>query len=368
MTIRLIDLVFRRKVLLMTPLIAGVLLGILWTAVARPPAMYLSSASVWIDRPSAISGGAVTDFNPYASPAQNQTGTMNELLASKSFVVGILKDLGVTDPTAAQVADIRTHTLISPAGAHLVLVQFISPDRRVAATTVKAVIDQFTLNFAKQLKQKASQASDFYQAQLGVAKDSFDDSNAALQAYVRSHPGAASITTQNAPTAALDPEFIKLQLSQQAAKESYDKILGNYGQSQIIANSSDATSAYFSVMDQPDVPLFPVPPSKKAVLMKLAAGGFLGGVAMIALFLLLWRSDRKVRVPDDLSYLGIEIVSLPSLHAARRRRWPDSFVRIAGSLHAGISTLTPAQRLPATQSATQVDLPARMAPSQQVSE
>src|SRR5690348_15256820 len=88
MTPRLIDLVFRRKLLLAIPVMLGILLGFAWLVLLKPRPVYYAQASVWVDRPSSINGGYagsslllsdITSFNQYASPASNQTGTLLEL-------------------------------------------------------------------------------------------------------------------------------------------------------------------------------------------------------------------------------------------------------------------------------------------------
>ena len=97
MSPRLLDLLFRRKALLAIPLLLGVLVGFAWLIAVKPKPVYYAQATVWVDRPSAINGlvlSDVTDFNQYISPAQNQTGTLLELLSSKSFVVSVLAEMG----------------------------------------------------------------------------------------------------------------------------------------------------------------------------------------------------------------------------------------------------------------------------------
>jgi hypothetical protein len=69
--------------------------------------------------------------------------------------------------------------------------------------------------------------------------------------------------------------------------------------------------------------------------------GLFGGAFIAAcLFFILWRLDGKVRVPSDLSFLGsgLQVLTLPSLEA-RRRSWPDSFVRLAAALQCGLRDL-----------------------------
>src|SRR3954465_11848994 len=115
--LKLIEILLSHRLLFAVPLVLGAAGGAVLMMATAPAAHYLSSASVWIDRPDVISGLAATDFNPYVSPAQNQASVMHELLASRSFATAIAKDLAETDVvTEGQIANVRTNTYIWPAG------------------------------------------------------------------------------------------------------------------------------------------------------------------------------------------------------------------------------------------------------------
>jgi len=317
--------------------VLGTVGGAMLMLATVPAQDYVSSASVWIDRPDVISGLAATDFNPYVSPAQNQASVMHELLASRSFATAIAKDLAETDAvTDGQVGTIRANTYIWPAGDHLLYVQFKSQNALVAARGVKAVLDQFTLTYAKDLKTKAEQSSVFYQAQLGVAREALDNATVALQTFLRTHPQiAAALSNPTSIAAITDPEYAKLKIAQDSAKTSYDKILSSYSQSVIISNSSGGISSYFEVIDQPQVPALPLAASRKLMALKLGLGVLLGGLTAAAILFWLWRSDHRVRTSNDLAFLGMELVSLRAVKSPRRRRWPREFVRLATALAAG---------------------------------
>jgi len=337
--LKLVELLVGHKVLLTLPLILGVLTGVVLVAGTAPPAFYISNASVWIDRPDVISGLAVTDFNPYVSPAQNQASVMHELLASRSFVSAVVKDLDDTEnPSELQMQDIRQNTFVWPAGEHLLSVQFKSRDGLRAAQSVKAVLDQFTLKYTKELKTKAEQGSVFYQAQLGVARETLDTATIALQNYLRTHPQvAAALNSTTSTTATTDPEYAKLKIAQDSAKSTYDKILSSYSQSVIITNSSGGISSYFEVIDQPQVPVSPIVAGKKLMALKLGIGLALGSAISAAIFFWLWRTDHRVRTSNDLAFLGLEVIALNSIKAPRRRHWPREFVRLATALTGGFS-------------------------------
>jgi uncharacterized protein involved in exopolysaccharide biosynthesis len=344
--LKVVELLLSHKFLLAVPIVLGALAGALLVKATQPPPYYISSASVWIDRPDVISGSTVTDFNPYVSPAQNQVGVLQELMASRSFVAAVAKDLNGTETASdRQILDIRRNTFIWAAGEHLLHVQFKALDRMRAARSVKAVLDQFTILYAKELKTKAEQSSVFYQAQLSVARETLETATLALQSYLRTHPQIAVVVNNASSNATItDPEYAKVRIAHESAKTNYDRILSSYSQSVIISNSSGSTSSYFEVLDQPQVPIFPVVGGRKLMVLKFGGGMILGGAISAAFLMWIWRTDRRVRTSTDLDFLGVEVFSLNAIKLPRRRRWPKEFVRLATAIAAGLQRGTGRQR------------------------
>jgi hypothetical protein len=338
MTFRLVELIFRRAVFLALPLIVGTSLGIMWFIDGTREIAYASRAAVWVDKPSAISGGAVADFNSYITPAQNQTVSLQELLGTQTFVTAVAKAVDGADVvTQRRIDQIRENTLISPYGAHVVYVEYRSKTAAEAPIIVKAILDRYADDFTAQVKSRAANTANFYGTQLIPAKAAYDRANTSLQDYVRVRPQLATANLQN-PSAIVssDAEFAKLLEAQQSAKENYSRILASYDESRIIATSADGTAAYFQVHDEPSAP-FRTQQSKRSLLVRPVAVILVSIMASSLLLLFFWRIDRKVRVPSDLAFLGpdVQIVSLGSLRS-KRRSWPKSFVRLATAIDSGM--------------------------------
>jgi hypothetical protein len=319
----------------------GCALGILWFLSGLEERRYGSIATVWVERPAAFSGSSVTEFNPYISPAQNQTAGLRELLATQSFVTAVARDVDKTEVVPeSRIREVRSNTSIIPFGEHVVYIQYESRNPNEVGVTVKAILDRFTSDYSAQIKNKATIAANFYGTQIGPAKAAYDKSNAALQEYIRGKPQLASANLQNLPTSAVaDVEFAKLIEAQLSAKENYNRILTSYDETRIAAISTEGISPYFAVLDQPSV-AFDVLPSKKTLLIKPIIGGVAGLIVSAIALVVIWRVDRKVRLPTDLAFLGanLEIVSLPKLATPRRRRWPKSFVRLAAAMQCGLKS------------------------------
>ena len=221
----------------------------------------------------------------------------------------------------------------------MVFVKSDASDPGVAAATVKAVLDEFTINFVAQLKAKTSQATGYYQAQVGVARDALNDANNALQAYIRDHPNVRTITANTSNPTPADPNYLKLSVNLDSARDTYGRVLNDFGQSQVIANTADGGTAYFHVVDQPELPTVPLHVSKKAMLIRVVAGGILGVFGFATVLALLWKTDTQVRVTQDVQHFGVEVIELPSLKLKSRRRWPREYLRMAGALQAGFGSL-----------------------------
>jgi hypothetical protein len=128
----------------------------------------------------------------------------------------------------------------------------------------------------------------------------------------------------------------RLVTAEQTARESYENVLANYASSQISASTDTGTSGNFVIVDEPLVPGAPIPPPRRDLVLNPMLGLTAGLVLSTAIFILLWRLDRVVRLPSDLAIFGpdVPIMSIPRLHA-RGRRWPASFVRLATALQSG---------------------------------
>lgn len=342
MTYRVVELIFRRAAFLALPLLVGAAVGMFWLMEGRREISFSSRATVWVDKPSVFSGGAVADFNNYSSPAQNQTSSVQELLATQTFVTTVAKTVDGTETVRQDRIDqIRSNTSVTPFGTHVVYIEYRSKNANEVSIMVKTILDKFAEDFTAQIKSRAASTANFYGTQLAPAKIAFDKANTALQEYIRVRPqfANANISLQNLPAnLSGDTELARLIEAQQSAKEAYSRILASYDESRIIATSSEGTATYYQVQDEPSAP-FTTRQSMRKLLIRPIAATLVSLMLSLLLLLLFWRLDRKVRVPSDLAFLGhdLQIISLGSLRA-KRRRWPKSFVRLATAFDSGIRT------------------------------
>jgi uncharacterized protein involved in exopolysaccharide biosynthesis len=357
-TPRFIDLIFRSKYLLLLPLVLG-LLGGIYMAMQDREDTYESTATVWVERPSEITGGAFFEYNDFISPAANQQAAMQQLLGTKSFVRGVLDRLdgelpeGQDHPQARYDA-IRFNTALGGGGNNVL---FISHSDSVPEGTDKAVLailDEYGDLYGSQLRDRAERAVGFYEEQLQISQGVLAAATAELQAYIATQPDLRGMDLEDPPTAALqDEEFARLHSAEQTARESYNTILDRYAESEFTAAATGGTRTNFIVLDEPEVPTAPLPATKRDLLLPPIFGIVLGSFLSVGIFVVRWRLDHKIRVPSDVALIdpSIPVMSLPSLKP--KRHWPKSFVRLATVIETKLAP-QPAQPRPGFTPAEEV--------------
>jgi uncharacterized protein involved in exopolysaccharide biosynthesis len=333
----MLEVIFRHRFVLGAPIVFGFALAplLFW---ASQSTQYSSYASVWVERPTDLSGGSFTEFDPYVSPAQNQAASMGELLLINSFAARIVQGVfPERQATEEDILQLRRTVFFRAAGSHVLYISARSSDPAVAQRTVKAVVDEYSKLYRTQIKDRAERAKAFYKEQLTTARASLEAASADLQAYLARNPQMASVDLTDPPSSALrDTEFARLLSAEQIAQGHHQELLDKYSESQLSSNSADGASANFMVMDEPLLPTQPISPSKRAIVMPLFLGVGLGVSLSGGIFFLLWRLDRTVRLPQDIALAGLDIpvMTLPSLRS--KRSWPAHFVRMAAAMSSGI--------------------------------
>ncbi|HLG12631.1 MAG TPA: hypothetical protein VI876_12810 [Dehalococcoidia bacterium] len=340
---RILELVFRHKFLLALPVTLG-LIGGLFALSFADSSYYVSFASIWVERPTDVTGGSFSEFNVYASPAQNQAGSMRELLGINAFASDILARADGGENLGLTLLDLRRNTHIYPGGDHVLYVEHRSDDPEQARRTVQAIVDEYASLYTAQIKDKALRAKEFYGEQLSVFRGALEQASAELRSYIALHPPLATVDLDDPPSSALrDVEFARLIATEQTARENYDLLLAKFADSQISASAVEGATLNFLVLDDPQMPTAPVRPGKRALVMPPMLGLATGFLVSSLAFVIYWRLDRRIHLPDDLSFLGskIPVMTLPAVKS-RGRKWPSRFVRIAAALQNGVKPGHPA--------------------------
>jgi uncharacterized protein involved in exopolysaccharide biosynthesis len=337
MALRMSELLFRYRLLLLAPIVLGLAFGVI-SLLTSKSTVYSTHASIWIERPTDLSGGEFTEFNPYLSPAQNQANAMGELMTLNSFASRVAQRISING-SAGEIhpSQLRSSVFFTAAGDHVLYVSALSESPLLAQATVKAVVDEYSALYQSQIKDRAERAKSFYQEQLAIAKVSMETTSAEVRAYLARNPQLASVDLANPPSSALrDTELARLLSAEITAQNFHKDLLDKYAESQISLSAANGASANYTLMDEPGLPQQPLERGKRAMLMPLILGLGLGLSVSGAIAFILWRLDRTLRLPQDIVLPGLDVpvMALPLLKSDPR--WPVHFVRMASALSSGI--------------------------------
>lgn len=346
MTRRILEIVFSHKLALVLPIVAGLALGVFLMLTTYQEA-YVTTAALWVDEPTE---SALIDYNPYLSPAENQSRQMRELLVTKSFSTAVIERAAQNNPDVlglpATVDQLRNSAFLYVLGPHTLIVSARSNAPQIGPAVINAIVDQYTSILSAQVEERSRRLTELYGSQLDIATVEFQAANRALSAYVASRPQLSSQTLSAASQ--LDPELTRLITAEQSARDNYERLLGRYTDSQRASSQGSAGYLNFSVVDKPEAPLAPERRSKRSMVVLPMAGLIAGGFVSALLLLIFWRLDRTIRSVSDLELLGFTIpaMAVPATRL-RRKQWPSFAVGLSLGLESGIKNgATPPSAVP----------------------
>lgn len=327
MIARSLDTFFRHALLLvLPPLLIPLIVGPV--ALYMAPTYYETWAGIWVERPTYLSYN--DDWNRYNTPAQNQTGRLNELLRTRSFVLEVakktpLQPLTTTVKGEEKIAEMFSKgLLIVPNGNQLVLVRFRAETPEISYQVVNALIETFRDKAAADRSSQALLAISFYESRLQAADEDFAKARDALRRYVAANPrltsidptaGAAATAASRLglPPAAIDPQLAELLRQLQVAEASLDRARNALDQAQLDASASmEGQQLGFQVVDRPVMPTTATRERRKMLIYPIAAMLVGFGVSS-ALLILLITSDGTARSEDELLATARVLGSVPEI-------------------------------------------------------
>jgi hypothetical protein len=302
----------------------------------------VASATVWVERPSAATGGSLLEYNPYLGPAQNQALAMAELMNTRSFPTRVLERLRATSTSGAEsisVFTLTTNTAFIPRGTHTLQVVHSARSPGIAVEALNATLAEYSDLYVSQVRERSADAKEFYEEQLEYARMVLESASAEVKSYLATHTGVVSLITRElTPAGAQDQVLVRLLSAEETAQKNYEQVLAALADSEIQAAASERGTANFSILDEPLLPVAPQPHGRRALMLMPMLGLVLGGFASAGLLFLAWRLDRRVWLPSDIAILGLQVpvATLPRLRPPRGRRWPGSFVLLAAAMRSGL--------------------------------
>jgi uncharacterized protein involved in exopolysaccharide biosynthesis len=332
---KFVEAVFRYKWLLLLP-------PLLITAIVTPltiltaPILYESHAGIWVDRPTYLTYS--DNWNQWASPAQNQTSRLTELLKTQSFVVDVANRTSLAPLTTTPKGMDRIQLTLSqglsltPIGTHLVAVYFRAESPQIAYQMLTGIVAAFNDNMANDQVNQSSLATSFYSDQLQQSQDDLKNASDNLRRYIQSNPSLSALdptTTSNDKLSALSATDSNLQQLRSAVATAQDRVAQlrtSLQTSEFQASASvEGQSLGFQVIDAPNLPTSGGRDLKKRIIYPV--GALIGSLALSSLIVvLLAMSDKSVRSERDLS-TGVRVVGeIPYL---RLRKIPRKLGQVA---------------------------------------
>jgi hypothetical protein len=354
---RFLDAFFQHKLMiLLPPLLIPLIVGPI--ALLLAPVYYETWAGIWVDRPTYLSYN--DDWNRYLTPAQNQTGRLNELLRTRSFVLEIarrtqLAPLIGTARGEDKIADILGKGLsIVPNGNQLILFRFRAESPQVSFDVANAVIDNFREKAANDRASQAALAISFYESRQQSAQDEYKQARDALRRYIAANPrlttidptrgaGATTAARLGLPAAAIDPQLAELLHQLDVAEDDLNSARKSLDQARLDASASlEAQDLGFQIVDAPQMPTTATRERRKMLIYPLAA--LLVGLGLSgALLVLLVVGDRTAHAEEDLPSVQV-LGSVPHVKTTWIRKktvGPESARRAVGYV-AGTALPAPA--------------------------
>jgi uncharacterized protein involved in exopolysaccharide biosynthesis len=328
MIVRSLEAFFRYKwLILLPPILIPLIVGPI--AVLRAASYYEAGASVWVDRATYLTS---TDGfnNPYASPAQQQNGRLQEYLRTRPFLMSIASRTALAPLVGNEAGERTINTVFfrgfgaAPVSDRILLIRFRASNPQLAVQMVNATIEAFKDKVTADRLGQANLATSFYEGQLKTAEGALTKANDALRRYVAANPrltnidperGAAATTASRLglPADAIDPQLADLlrQVDQQQADVNRIRTALELARMDSEA-AIQGQDVGFQVVDPPQLPTRLLTERRKALIFPVAGLG-VGLVLGAALLVLLVATDRAARSEADLAAFGRVVGTVPRL-------------------------------------------------------
>ena len=319
--LRFVETFYRHRLLLMTPV--AVVLIVAAGLVLTKPRSYDATVRLWAERSGLVSN---PNDNQYLTPAQVQTGILNELLGTKYFCVkagrrGPLHDyleevaqrppslltrieakvgLASYGPLSEDQVDkqmfnvLSTSTTVAPAGPEVVTITFHGSDPVVTAKVAQAIVDQFLDETLTSQRVQLDAAITFYTGQLKTAQDDVAVTEKAVLDYLVAHPD------QRAPTSVPDARLAQLRRDDDASHQRVINIQTSLQQANISRSAVNVSGVNgLRVLDPAETPTR-ASSIRKSAMIAGGIGAGLGVLIVVIGVLVLTFADSTVRQPEEV--------------------------------------------------------------------
>ncbi len=324
--LRYLETFYRHRLVVIAPLVICMCVSLV--LVALQPRTFAATAKIWVDRPLLT---ATVATNIYATPADEQTAVLQELLKTRSFcILAAARGTLPADLARAHALDARSpvnralsfvqghgiHGVVTPltqdqvdnlvfqtitlgatvvaSGPNIVTVTVQYADPAVAAATAQGIIDQYVDEVLGGQRSEAKAAVDFYSGQVAGARTELSAADTKVLNYLDAHP------EQRAPTAIPDVSLTQLKLDDDQARQRYQSLQTKLDDAELQSAIADqSTPNGFRLIDPPLIPQQPV--SRLKLLLEGGGVGLLAGLMLSIVGLVgLTLADTSIRNAEDV--------------------------------------------------------------------
>ena len=241
----------------------------------------------------------------YEAPSVKVARQFNELMQTDGFAESVIEGAGLSDTVASgvlSVPDVREHVFATATGDSLLRITAISKVPELARLLAVSGIAAFKNYVISSEVLGSNVAESFYDEQLASYKTEVDTANAALAAYLLSHPGPTDSRIDRDIAEQLEIQRLDEELAR--ATERFDGASDNRELSRLATMQSSADIGQrFRTLDEPTASDAPTSGLKSLAITLILFGvlGLLASSGIVALACLL---DRSIHSAADLERLG----------------------------------------------------------------
>ncbi|MGH7902826.1 MAG: hypothetical protein ACREPA_01705 [Candidatus Dormibacteraceae bacterium] len=287
---------------------------------------YGASANLWVDAPTFYGSSATpADWNQYATPAQNEKDSLDQMLATQAFVDTVGQQLQKSGAVTSQkelqpiLASLPTALKTTATGSHLLSLSFSCSEKNVCPAVLTATIAAFQSQ-SVDLQRNAQQLGiAFLQSQVTKDQTVLRQAHQALDAYLSQHRDIQ--ITAGAQTG--DPRANQLNQAVIDAQAQLTQVQSQLAQETFLGS---AVSSYFqsstAVVDPPHVSKGGMLGDRSSLKRAAVTVAVCLAAGFAYLLALVWL-DGTIRDPRELErQLGVPVVAtiprLPALERAQR--------------------------------------------------
>jgi uncharacterized protein involved in exopolysaccharide biosynthesis len=281
--------------LLIMPVVLAVALA-LWTVGGSPKA-YESSTSLWVDYPPPGPSSLTVTDPSMRTPSDQHKLIFDELLRTRDFLIaagrrGPLERYLQGNPSQgwgplALLSGVRgggpldasviaalgpKHVTSEVAGPQLLQITYRAGDPRVAAETLRALVNQYDVQLTKIGAERIRSTLSYHQARVDAASTAVAEARDRVDRYAESKPGATSTT---------DPHMRAVVRAQRTAGSELSRATAGLNRaSSDVEEGSQSKETGVRVVDAPRVAAGPLS-GNKLLLMAMFGGLFAGGLVSL---------------------------------------------------------------------------------------